>query len=496
MPPFYVVRKGTYSPTWNELEYMVGGTHKYISLLSEYLDVVEELGRKTEKARTPLIEWYKEIYSKPSDIGELEKKIQNVNDRANEALQSLASIPSTIVPLYKKIIEECYHKDDQYNMVPLYNRGLIRLLEGDADGSLEDINLFIEIAKKNGEEHLLDSRIFQRQGESFLEVGLYHDAISSLTEAIDRDPKNLEAYFQRSSAYFEIGDFDHSLSDYLNSNKLENFVPVKSAPIEFINAFASSVIEGSKDALCDFIPSLCYTAYGLGECLWTFGEHPIDSVNHLANTSYEIGEHIVDYLKTVDREKISEYATELVSLYERFDELSNNEKGHLIGYTLGKYGTDIFAGSAVLKGVVSFKKLREANRICNLESMALSASSKEAIASSALKQYSERCKFFEKSKIHWGKQNKHIPGTNNYKGGNSIFLHKDANKLLKEHASKGVYKRGEMGKPGYKEVVDFNEPIGIWKNKKGESLPTTKGTIHYSKDGAHIVPAHPESKIW
>ena len=52
-----------------------------------------------------------------------------------------------------------------------------------------------------------------------------------------------------------------------------------------------------------------------------------------------------------------------------------------------------------------------------------------------------------------------------------------------------------MATPGYKEVVDFKEHIGIWKNKT-ESLPTTKGTIHYAKDGAHIVPAHPNSEIW
>jgi hypothetical protein len=53
-----------------------------------------------------------------------------------------------------------------------------------------------------------------------------------------------------------------------------------------------------------------------------------------------------------------------------------------------------------------------------------------------------------------------------------------------------------MGQRGYKEVIDFKENIGIWKNLNEDSLPTTKGTIHYSKQGAHIVPAHPESRIW
>ena len=41
--------------------------------------------------------------------------------------------------------------------------------------------------------------------------------------------------------------------------------------------------------------------------------------------------------------------------------------------------------------------------------------------------------------------------------------------------------------------MDFNEIIEIWKDPSGkESLPTTRGTIHYSKDGAHIIPTSPK----
>ena len=42
------------------------------------------------------------------------------------------------------------------------------------------------------------------------------------------------------------------------------------------------------------------------------------------------------------------------------------------------------------------------------------------------------------------------------------------------------------------ENVDFKEHIGRWKSKDGMiSAPTTKGSIHYSKKGAHIVPINP-----
>lgn len=166
----------------------------------------------------------------------------------------------------------------------------------------------------------------------------------------------------------------------------------------------------------------------------------------------------------------------------------------MVGYTVGKYGVDIFAGSTALKGVSAYKKLRNANRICNLESMVISVSSKERVVSKGLQQYSERCKFFENSKVHWGRQNKHIPGTNNYDGNKhrSILEHHDPTSLLKKHAGSGIPERGAPGMPGYKETIDFREHIGIWKMQDGSlQSSTTRGTIHYSKDGAHIVPARP-----
>ena len=474
---------------------MVQATNEcmYLCLMSEYLNAANRLGKEIESARVDLIEWYKKLYKNPKDHEKLISNINRINNQAKNAFQILSTIPETIIPIYKELIESCCHHQS-YNMVPMYNRGLIALMEGNIDGSLSDIISFIELAKKNGKENLLTSEVFQKQGEAFLEVGLYHEAIESLNTAIANDPKNLEAYFQRASAYFEVGDFEKSLDDYIFSKKPDYFVPNNIAPNEFMDAFSRAAFNGACDAACDFVPSLCNTFYGMGECLWAFGEHPIDSVNNLASAGYEIAEHIVDYLKTVDRDKLHEYADELVGLYENFNQLTDHEKGELVGYTVGKYGVDIFAGSAAIKGISAFKKLKEANRICNLESMTISVSSKEAVISKGLQQYSERSKFFANSEIHWGRQNKHIPGTNNYEVSKhrSILEHNNPTTLLKKHAGSGIPERGTPGMPGYKETIDFREHIGIWKSPDGSlQLPTTRGTIHYSKDGAHIVPARP-----
>jgi len=465
-----------------------------VCLLNEYLSVANSFKTKIEKARDEYIEWYKkDFYPSPNDQAKLMKTIDRLNGQASSACQVLSSIPETIVPLYKKVIEACPH-DYSYNMAKVYTRGLIALLEGKPQKSLTDITAFIDLAKKNGNQKLLTSEIFQKQGEGFFQLGLYHQAIDALNQAISKDPENLEAHFQRASSYFEIGDFELSLNDYLNSKKSN--ISYNLVSKEFIETFALSAVQGSYDAACDFVPSLCHTAYGLGECLWAFGEHPVDSVRELAHASYAMTEHVIDYLKSLDKEKLDKYADELVKLYENFGQLSDSENGELIGYSIGKYGVEIYAGAVAVKGVSAFKNLKEANTICNFESMALSASSKEKVIQKGLEQSAKRSSFFKEVKLHTDKQNKHVVGKHNFEEGKSIFEHPDPEGLLSKYAGTGSPKKGKIGQHGYHEVVDFGEHIGMWKNEAGLSLPTTKGTIHYSKKDAHIVPERPDYELW
>ena len=58
--------------------------------------------------------------------------------------------------------------------------------------------------------------------------------------------------------------------------------------------------------------------------------------------------------------------------------------------------------------------------------------------------------------------------------------------LLKKHAGKGTMINE------YKERVDFGEIIGEYYDiNSNHYLSTSKGIIHYSNTGAHIVPAAP-----
>ena len=49
-----------------------------------------------------------------------------------------------------------------------------------------------------------------------------------------------------------------------------------------------------------------------------------------------------------------------------------------------------------------------------------------------------------------------------------------------------------VGQAGSRERINFGEEIGVFKDQEGNAAPTTVGIVHYSKKGAHIVPARPQ----
>lgn len=104
-----------------------------------------------------------------------------------------------------------------------------------------------------------------------------------------------------------------------------------------------------------------------------------------------------------------------------------------------------------------------------------------------------------KAKIHKGSQEKHIPGTSNYKQELANGKYKsivygsveELQKLLDEFAGTGEF----LPKRPNVERVTFSRAIGEFFDANGTKMyyVTNKGMIHYSKNrGAHIVPARPD----
>jgi len=81
-------------------------------------------------------------------------------------------------------------------------------------------------------------------------------------------------------------------------------------------------------------------------------------------------------------------------------------------------------------------------------------------------------------RIHPGKQGKHIRGHNNFDRKKSE-IYVDANSLLGQVP---------LGYPGDKNIVDFGQFIGAVADATGQLCLTSRGKVHYSKTGLHIVP--------
>ena len=67
----------------------------------------------------------------------------------------------------------------------------------------------------------------------------------------------------------------------------------------------------------------------------------------------------------------------------------------------------------------------------------------------------------------------------------------EADELIKEAGTGDQVGAVPVGDPGSKERIDFGQEIGVFRDADGNEAPTTVGIIHYSKKGAHIVPARP-----
>ncbi|MGX7416041.1 polymorphic toxin type 50 domain-containing protein [Aerococcus christensenii] len=63
----------------------------------------------------------------------------------------------------------------------------------------------------------------------------------------------------------------------------------------------------------------------------------------------------------------------------------------------------------------------------------------------------------------------------------------EGQKLIDQTMGKGLVVCYNNGEPKKQEDVNFHQMIGYYV-KDGKEYPTTKGRIHYGKNGAHIVP--------
>ncbi|MFZ4099425.1 MAG: polymorphic toxin type 50 domain-containing protein [Chlamydiia bacterium] len=325
------------------------------------------------------------------------------------------------------------------------------------------------------------------------ECGEFGEAVLCLDQAIRLDPENKRLYLDRAMAYFETGELEASLADYLSYGLHPSGALIDLPEVtEFGTGIARGIAQGGTEALQDFAPNLLSSAYGLSQGLWAFVTAPIDTSVEFCQAASTCVEVI---RQSSGEELIEMVAPELAELASKWDSISSKEKGYLTGVIIGKYGVDIFAGAACVKGVRAYRDLKRANAALTLETLAQNRGGQRA----ALLAVQERHLAFRKSYIERltlepDKQGKHILGHQFYLEplNRSIWTHPDPEGMIKQLSGTGRHVRGIYGSPDFVEIVECGEIIGLRViAETGEQLPTTRAKIHYSRKGAHIVPADP-----
>ncbi len=391
---------------------------------------------------------------------------------------------------YKRIYDNCIQNHDY--AWSYYERGLLYFEQGDFEKSLDDV---LQLLNAYEDEELLDQlppKVCFSKGITESELGLYRDAIQSLSYVIEKDPDHKEAHFERAVAYFEEGAFDLALQDYLTSGFRPQPVLVSSINLfPYSLGLTKGLLKGGGHGAIEFIPSLLSSVHGLGHGLWVFVKDPVNVSIDFVKATRDCVIFIKDH---TSKETLVKLVPELGELIEKWDKLEDSEKGEITGYIIGKYGVDIFAGVGVAKGMKLYRNLKKANNMLTFEALASSHNTQQVLEEAG-KRWALREEVLRngKLKINWNKQNKHVSSKMNPTNTRSILTHPNPQMLVDDFAGTGQkINKKTPGTPDYRERIDFKETIGIWKSVDGKiAKETTVGMVIYAKDGVHIVPLRP-----
>lgn len=466
--------------------------------------------------------WFSDYFQVLEDLRVFSKKkmpgsSQNLEDKIDLILEQL-----------EEHYTQWYHQlqSDQYTTEIAHELEFLDYLigrwnqEGRNNESVEESQFLFEQPKWFlAQFHLV-------KGQAYNEAMLYENAIEELTMSIECNPDNLDAYIERAFAYFELQQIDLAVEDYKRARyfgfsngpfpkKLEmTYGKYNSAwtdqggyvvsVVDYAvlgKEFCSGVIEGASLSATEYIPNTLSTLTGIGHGLWAFACSPTKVSKNFLDSMY----NLMIYIRTHSSQEILEQMVpELRELIQNWDQFSNPEKSNRMGFIVGKYGFDIFAPCACIKGIKRYQELKHANTMFTLENC-LYKGKRAKILEEVVKRDGWRKSLFKDGRIgiHWGMQEKHIPGSHNFDPKRSkIFVSSERLELLlTEKAGTGQKIQGSLPySPGYRERVNFGEIIGEYVkiNKNGEIVsitPSSNGIIHYSKKGMHVVPSDPYARM-
>lgn len=382
-------------------------------------------------------------------------KIRKLVEETNPVFDRLHEIQD-------KIIYDCAYKC--HNVYAVWDQGFSFFMKGELMNSLEIMKSLIDQYGENL------PKIYEMQGEISQELGLYKEAVKSLSEAIKLDPENKDAYYSRASCYFELGDYEKSIEDFIKSGFSSK--KIDSEDFDSLD-FATGLLKGTSLAalgsLEDFLPSIYSSVSGLTNGLWSFVNNPIDCSIEMIQACKTIASLVSD---NSAYENLRLLIPEIGQLAENWDSSSPFKKGELLGNIIGKHGTDIFITGASIKAFKAYTNLRKANNLMTLEGMTKAAKKKKIL------EFSET----------WNKKsNAAIEKIQNDLSGRELY--KQLRDITDEnHLRKALHKHG---------IPTFEKPKGIPKDWKVKITEKSGGIKYYDPKNPHlsvrVMPGKPTS---
>ena len=428
----------------------------------------------------------------PKKIQWLIDDIQKEEEHHQKNLDLCSRTFSQIDALFRETFLYCLNNHQPEGIA--FNAALENFLLGDFNEAIEQIRFLIDLAEKNSWQNGLISKLYLLQGQIQGEFNFYGDAIVSLTQSIQKDPSLKEAYLERAVAYFETGETDLALKDYLEQRNTEDLKPAELTDyLDFAAGFRSGIKHGAWEYTKETFSTALSSVHGIGNFVWATLQHPIETPRQLICSAIELCQSLANCSPLEIAQIV---VPELRELLGTWNQQSYARRGELFGQIAGKYGLELYIIYATKQGghcLAHLKDLKRAEKIATMESLTDEARRVATIEAST-HWAQKRAQYFASVKLEVDKQGKHIIGHHNFdpRKTKSIWTHENPEEFLSAFAGKGRRVKGEPGQPGYKEKVNFGQKIGYHVDEKGAKTETTWGIIHYSKKGAHIVPELPD----
>ncbi|HCJ83138.1 MAG TPA: hypothetical protein DHV52_02235 [Parachlamydiales bacterium] len=306
--------------------------------------------------------------------------LKNEKDNYIKAQIILDKIESEITKTFEEIHRICASK--HFNIETTYDQGLMAYQLGNYNNCINAIETLLKTASKEDFEEL-ENEIELTLGSAYLETGLYHESVKTLSDLIKRDPNNKKAYYERALAHFELGDFDQASVDFAFSDFSGQKGGVTDK-VQFALGFATGISQGIAQEAIEFIPGIFSSLQGLSHCLWAIGSDPKKMLCGFVDGIYSIFDFIRAHpLQDSTLEAAMIVAPELREIIYAWPSLEDKIKGEKVGQLIGKYGIDILLVPGSIKTVQSLRQIKKANGILTLDSLSSINAQTNAIRASS-----------------------------------------------------------------------------------------------------------------